>query len=476
VNEHANLGGGGRVEAAGEQRPNRPAQHVAGASGGQRGTRDRTDRHRPRRRSDHGARTLENDHGPRRGRETPGDPDAIGLDVGRRHTQEAAHLRRVRRQHARGGRRRQRGHRVRAERVECVGVEHRGDWQRTGQPVHGRPHPWTVRDAGADRGCLGARGQAKDVVRRLRISVVVAARVARGHHLDDLGVEGALPGRRRGDRHQASARAQPGHPDQGGGAGLARRARDHQQVSRAALVRGHLAPRQPIRDPGVVEETRRLGRAGDRDPEVDQLDSAHRRLGVDVEPELARAHGRGEVGAKHGPGGAARVGVEPRRDVDRQLESASGVHRRQRRRRHAGDLAPEADPEHGIDHQGGAREPLAPRIGRGPRPAVLDRHAAGALERRQHHRGITRRLGAAGGEQHAGPDPGHRELARDHEPVTAVGACAAHDHDRRLGRTRQLAASDVGDAAARVLHEQQAGHAEVARRRRVGGPHLGRGQ
>ncbi len=476
------LRGRQRIDPARQQRADDAAQHVAAARGGERRTGDRADERTSVGRRDHRARPLEHDDRARRRGETPRDTEAIRLDRRRRDAGEAAHLRRVRRQHPRRRRRRQHGGRVGAERVERVGVEDHRPRRDRREPANGRLHPRARRDPRPDRDRLGARRQRRQGGDGLVGVDRGAARVARRHQLDHLGVQRRLPGRRRRHRHQAGARAQRGLPDEHRRPGPSRRARHDQQVSRASLVGRGPPARQPRRDPRFVQQegargaiARRPGRR--RNAEPDDLDASDRRVRVQVQTQLGRGHRRGHVGAEHDAFAAPAVGVQTRGHVDGDPARAGGVHGGQRSGRRAVDRAAKTGAEDRVDDDARVSEPFAPRRLRRPAGAVRDRHARHPLQRGQHDRGIAVNLRHRRGERDPDGDARAREVARDHEPVAAVVARAADDRDGPgAGTAVELAPDDLGDAAPGVLHQQHAGDRQRVDRRRVGGAHLGRRQ
>ncbi len=66
-------------------------------------------------------------------------------------------------------------------------------------------------------------------------------------------------------------------------------------------------------------------------------------------------------------------------------------------------------------------------------------------------------------------EPRRAQHARDHEPVAAVVARPAHHRD---APARREPAHDLGDAAARGLHQHDAGQADLGRRGAIERAHL----
>ena len=165
------------------------------------------------------------------------------------------------------------------------------------------------------------------------------------------------------------ARAQRRAPREQRRARLALGAGDDEEVTGAALVRGRGAARELAPDGRGLEPATHGARAArlERHAEVDDLDRSDGRGRVEHEPELARAHGRRQVGAEGHAAHASRVGVEPRRDVDGDLVGGRGVHGGERGRRNARDVVAQADAEDRVDDDARAGEARAPGRLVGPR-------------------------------------------------------------------------------------------------------------
>ncbi len=197
---------------------------------------------------------------PGRRRERARVDEPIGLHVRDGDPEQTPHLPRMRRQHARRGRPAQKLRRLGPERVERVGVDHHRQRQSRRQLVHDRrafPCPVGIPGPRATA-CARASERLQRGERGRRVGVV-AVGVARGHELDRLGVERALTGGGRGDRHEACPAAQRRRPHQQRRAGLAGRARHDQQVPRAPLVGVGAPAWDARRDPGAVEQTAACG-------------------------------------------------------------------------------------------------------------------------------------------------------------------------------------------------------------------------
>ena len=160
-----------------------------------------------------------------------------------------------------------------------------------------------------------------------------------------LGVQRRLPGRRRRDRAQADAGAHRRARRQPRRAGLARRRRRRSAgAPRSPCVRSARAagPRASV-SPASTKWQNGPSAAGGRIGTPSEITSTRPALDVriDGEPELARPHRRGDVGAKGDAADAAAVGLDARRDIDGDLDRrARRSSPRSRPRGDAGDVAP----------------------------------------------------------------------------------------------------------------------------------------
>ncbi len=159
------------------------------------------------------------------------------------------------------------------------------------------------------------------------------------------------------------------------------------------------------------------------------------------------------------------------------LRPRGGVHRRERRRRHARAPRRESRCRRSRRRRPAARRASQRPPGRlvGPAAAVLDRHAPHALERRQRPRRVALRSapgGAAAATRTATPGP--RQVARGHEAIAAVEPAPqtialiparAVAAPARAGRRRRR-------PAPRSPSSSRLGTPSALRRRRVGGAHL----
>jgi hypothetical protein len=247
-------------------------------------------------------------------------------------------------------------------------------------------------------------------------------------------------------------------------AGPAGRARDDQEVPGTALVprgtayrqlAGNVLGRKPVADRGY-----RLGgrqHAFGRHPQIHHLHVADRRLGIQHQPELAGAHGRGDVRQHRAAVAFAGIGVEARRDVHGHAQGIGRVHPRDGRGRHARDLRVQARAEERIHDHRRPAEPLLPHARLAFRGQVDD---GIRLERAQHpqeHGGVACDLRRRQGQEDLHVRAPAEQVSGDDEAVATVLAGAAHDADAEPAELRSFPGDDLGHAAAGVFHQHQAG-------------------
>ena len=258
---------------------------------------------------------------------------------------------------------------------------------------------------------------------------------------------------------------------------MARRSADDGDVPGGVLVRPGLPRSEPLRD---VFARQQLGRAADvcderpGDADVDHVHVA-RHVGARrrEKAELVMRERRGGAGTYDDTEDAPRVGVETRRQVDREAGRDRGVHGAHDVGVVPLDVAAEPRAEEGVDHDVRVGQAPVEQGDVGSRSQLVHRAAEAAprFEVREGVRGqalcLTHQVDLGGGTP-------HDQMPRDDQPVAPVVTGAAHHRNASPGRValEQLAHQHVGRSPARVLHEEQAGDVAHLDRVRVEGTHL----
>ena len=415
--------------------------------------------------------------------EAPGRLDSVGLDRAHGEAEHPRHLAGVGREAA-GARRPRERVEVPGERGERVGVDHHRRRHAADQVPHERlrlgvePEPGAERDRaarGRQRREPLLRGESDRLGGRLRQRL--------GHAFGHQGRHDRLLGARRGDRDEAGAGAHGRPAGEGGRARLADRARDDQQMTELTLVRLPAPRREVASDVGGLEHENAgrlsglLGGQADRhDANLAREVAARGQQKAALEP-LER---RRERGTHDRARRLARVGAQPRGQVERDHGEAALVDPSDRVGDEARGRPARSRPEQGVDGQraGGVERVLEP----GDPPGIRDLHRPEPRgdEARELRRRVPPDVGGTADQEHAHARSPAREPPRHHEPVTAVVALAAH-HDDAEATERPLVRREEGPdlgggAAPGVLHERGAGNAQLGDRAPVQGAHLGGGE
>ncbi len=459
-----------------QQRADDAAEHVAAARRRQRGARDRADVRAPVGRRDHRARPLEHDDRARRGRQPARVPQPIGLDVRRDSPDEPAHLARVRRQHARRGRGREHRRRVGPQRVQRVGVEHHRPRRRRRQPPHdrrachrpvGMPGPIAIACARA-----ASLASAATLPRRVDLG---ALRVARRSSTRrpwrrarpapapvDASVTRPAPERSAACPTSTAAPVFPGEPA------------TTSRCPALPLCADGAPPRQHRRDARLVQQVRsRAARAGatsghqDRHAELDDLDAARRaRRRPRTGPACARPSSRSRRRGTPTPSARPVSASRPDGMSTASLRARRGVHRRDRRAPARRSTAPRtpmpkmastmtAAPANQLRQGASVVQPLPSSIATPPMRS--QRRSFSAASPRDLSRGAAistrapRRPPAPGGARPRSRRRRCRPRRRRSRRRPSRRPVAAASSSRR---------DDAGDAATRVLHQEQARDAE----------------
>ena len=200
-----------------------------------------------------------------------------------------------------------------------------------------------------------------------------------------------------------------------------------------------------------------------RDADVDDDDVA-RVFRARMEQEAGfRIRERGGDRSLHrGAERHAAIGVEARRNVDREDRLACGVHHRHDRLRPLVEIAVEPRAEEPVDEDARAARGLGESAE--PLAAVERPHSpTGALPAQAVLLRIPGEVGFTRREKHFDPDPAPVEEPRHHERVAAVVPLAGDNDDTPLEARAVALTQYVDRAGAGPLHEHLAGRAELDR-------------
>ena len=268
-------------------------------------------------------------------------------------------------------------------------------------------------------------------------------RQADHHRLQQPHRERELEACRRADGHVAGAGAHRGQRGHRRGAGQPARAAEDEHVARGELRRVGAAPRHLAQHAAVEQPDLGLRRAAARDPDVDHVDGPGVLLaGRDPESRAWRGGtSPSPIAATASPSTCAGRGVDAARDVRGDHARLGGVDRGDHLVGRLARRTLEARAEQRVDdHVGALERVLLERLRRGPGEPLehLLRVALQPLAR-PHEPDVDLAAGLA-------------QQPRGDEPVAAVVALAADDHDAAGGRVPR---DRVGEPLPRALHQLQ---------------------
>ncbi len=287
-------------------------------------------------------------------------------------------------------------------------------------------------------------------------------RKRQGHALERgrLGHREQRLGHRQGDQARTRAHGRPSGEHRC--PRLALRAGDHQQVAVVPLVAVGTARTEQMAQLlgreqaqvafGRFDQRRRNTQVGNHDLSC-RPGGGRKKVG-----DLGSRKGDGEIGADVGPGNGGAAARQPAGKIDRDPGPLGPVQLLHQRRQVPFQRPGQTGAEKGIHHQLAARAET-----RGPLRSLgaldLFDHQTRPAADAELHAGIASRFPAASGESYPHQVSARGQMASQRQTVAAVVSGSAEDgHRAGLG---EALADRVGHADGRVLHQHQAGDAEL---------------